>query len=167
MPDFFSNKLAGWKPPQNQVEFCQIFKNTYFLDHLRTFLSASIWSFSKSPIIFISSRQEVFCKKDILRNFAKFTWVSFLLKLQDSVCNFIKKETLAQVFSCEFCEISKNTYFTEHVWTTASIYGNFYSFQSSGNTLIIIERLLKVYKLCSGGFMYIQLSEHKKLVWND
>ena len=27
-----------------------------------------------------------------------------------SFCNFIKKETLAQVFSCEFCEISKNTF---------------------------------------------------------
>ena len=26
-------------------------------------------------------------------------------------CNFVKKETLAQVFSCEFCEISKNTFF--------------------------------------------------------
>ena len=26
-------------------------------------------------------------------------------------CNFIKKETLAQVFSCKFCEISKNTLF--------------------------------------------------------
>ena len=25
-------------------------------------------------------------------------------------CNFIKKETLAQVFSCKFCEISKNTF---------------------------------------------------------
>ena len=25
-------------------------------------------------------------------------------------CNFIKKETLAQVFSCEFCEYSKNTF---------------------------------------------------------
>ena len=25
-------------------------------------------------------------------------------------CNFIKKETLAQVFSCEFCEVSKNTF---------------------------------------------------------
>ena len=25
-------------------------------------------------------------------------------------CNFIKKETLEQVFSCEFCEISKNTF---------------------------------------------------------
>ena len=35
-------------------------------------------------------------------------------------CNFIKKETLAQVFSCEFCEISKNTFFTEHLRTTAS-----------------------------------------------
>ena len=37
------------------------------------------------------------------------------------VCNFIKKEALAQVFSCEFCEISKNTFFTEHLWTTASV----------------------------------------------
>ena len=35
-------------------------------------------------------------------------------------CNFIKKESLAQVFSCEFCEISKNTFFTEHLRTTAS-----------------------------------------------
>ena len=33
---------------------------------------------------------------------------------------FIKKVTLAQVFSCEFCEISKNTFFTEHLWATAS-----------------------------------------------
>ena len=26
-------------------------------------------------------------------------------------CNFVKKETLAQVFSCEFCEIYKNTFY--------------------------------------------------------
>ena len=101
-------------------------------------------------------------KIGVLRTFTKFTEKHLCQSLFFN--NFIKKETLAQVFSCEFCEISKNTYFTEHVWTTASIYGKFYSFQSSGNTLIIIERLLKVYKLCSGGFMYIQLSEHKKLV---
>ena len=30
-------------------------------------------------------------------------------------CNLIEKETLAQVFSCEFCEISKNAFFTEHL----------------------------------------------------
>ena len=35
-------------------------------------------------------------------------------------CNFIKKETPTQVFSCEFCEISKNTFFTEHLPVTAS-----------------------------------------------
>ena len=35
--------------------------------------------------------------------------VSFLIKLRASAWNFIKKETLAQVFSCEFCEICKNT----------------------------------------------------------
>ena len=34
--------------------------------------------------------------------------------------NFIKNEALAQVFSCKFCEISKNTLFTEHLWTIAS-----------------------------------------------
>ena len=33
-----------------------------------------------------------------------------------SACNFIKKETLTQVFSCEFCEISKSTFVTEHLW---------------------------------------------------
>ena len=32
----------------------------------------------------------------------------------------VKKLTLAQVFSCEFCEISKNTFLTEHLWAPAS-----------------------------------------------
>ena len=44
--------------------------------------------------------------------------VSFLKKLQDSTCNYIKKET--QVLSRDFCEIFKNTFFTDHVRTTAS-----------------------------------------------
>ena len=29
---------------------------------------------------------------------------------EPKACNFIKKETLKQVFSCEFCKISKNTF---------------------------------------------------------
>ena len=36
--------------------------------------------------------------------------VSFLIKFQASGSNFIKKDTLAQVFSCEICKISKNTF---------------------------------------------------------
>ena len=35
--------------------------------------------------------------------------MSFLIKLQASACNIIKKETVAQVFSCAFCEIFMNT----------------------------------------------------------
>ena len=31
--------------------------------------------------------------------------VSFLIKLQEWACSFIKKETLVQMFSCKFCEI--------------------------------------------------------------
>ena len=47
--------------------------------------------------------------------------VSFLIKLQASGLQlYLKKETLAQVFSCEFCEISKNIFFTENLWTTVS-----------------------------------------------
>ena len=34
-------------------------------------------------------------------------------------CNFIKKEALVLVFSCEFCEIFKSAFLTEHLWTTA------------------------------------------------
>ena len=32
------------------------------------------------------------------------------LQKQPQACNFIKKEILAQAFSCEFCEISKNAF---------------------------------------------------------
>ena len=48
-------------------------------------------------------------KKGVLRSFAKFTGKHFYQSL------FFKKETLAQVFSCEFCEISKNTFPYRHL----------------------------------------------------
>ena len=62
---------------------------------------------------------EVFCEKRCSWKFHKIHRKTpvpeslFLIKLQ-------ALGTLAQVFSCEFCEISKNTFFTEYVWTTAS-----------------------------------------------
>ena len=37
----------------------------------------------------------------------------FLFLIKPQACNFIKKESIAQVFSCELCEISKNTFFTD------------------------------------------------------
>ena len=53
----------------------------------------------------------MFCKKDVIRNFAKFIGNRLCQCLYfNKVEGFIKIETLAQVFSCEFCEISKNTF---------------------------------------------------------
>ena len=57
-------------------------------------------------------------QKAVLRNFTKFTGNTCVRK--PKACNFIKKETLAKVFPCEFCKISKNTFFTEHLSTTTS-----------------------------------------------
>ena len=60
-----------------------------------------------------SSHRRCSVRKGILRSFAKFTWkntcarVSFLIKLQAS--------------ACEFCEISKNTFFCKHLVETASV----------------------------------------------
>ena len=36
--------------------------------------------------------------------------VPFLIKLQAKACDFIKKKALAQGLSCEFYELSKNTF---------------------------------------------------------
>ena len=54
-----------------------------------------------------SSHRRCSLRKGVLKNFV----------ISPRVCNFIKRYTLAQVLSCEFCEnsISKNTFPTEHL----------------------------------------------------
>ena len=54
-------------------------------------------------------------KKENLRCYEKTT-------LRKVKSNKRKKETLAQVFSCEFCEISKNTYFYRTLLVAASVH---------------------------------------------
>ena len=46
-------------------------------------------------------------------------------------CNFIKKDILAQVISCEFCEISKKTFSIEHLQTTTFSRGKVSLYRSS------------------------------------
>ena len=60
----------------------------------------------------------MFCKKGVLKNFTKFTGKQLC---QSLVLNKVAglrpatllklRLTLVQMFSCEFCEVSKNTYF--------------------------------------------------------
>ena len=61
-------------------------------------------------------------------------WFSFLLFLKNignyketihdeglRPATLLKKENLAQVFSCEFCKVSKNTFFTDHLRVISSL----------------------------------------------
>ena len=60
-------------------------------------------------------------KKGAYRNLTKVTGKHLYQSLfQPQAWNFIKKETLAQVFSCEFCEISKNTFLNRTPLVAAS-----------------------------------------------
>ena len=73
-----------------------------------------------------SSYPKVFCEKVFLKfsqNLQENTCprVSFLMKLQASACNFIKKDTLAQVLPYKFCEVFKNTASYRTTPVTASI----------------------------------------------
>ena len=52
-----------------------------------------------------SSHPEVFLEISQISQQNICASVSFLIKLQTSACNFIKKVTLAQVLSCEFYEV--------------------------------------------------------------
>ena len=71
---------------------------------------------------FKRSYPKVFCKKVVLERFAKFTGKH---PCQNILCNknaglslhFIEKETLTQVFSCEFCEIFKITFLPFYLFT--------------------------------------------------
>ena len=87
---------------------------------------------------------EVSCKKGVLKNFSKFTGkhlcqILVLKKLQSLACNFIKKEILTQAFSCEFCEISKNTFFYRNICGRLRL---FWSEKEKLNRLSFFEKTL-------------------------
>ena len=80
--------------------------------------------FSKHTLYKQKQPPEVFYKKSVLRDFTKFTGkhlcqsLSFNKVAGLSSATLLKKR-LAQVFSCEFYEIFKNNFFTEHFWTAS------------------------------------------------
>ena len=99
------------------------FKNAgkCFLFHLKSsFCSPDLKSF---VLTFQPCRKTAWLERKIyFKIHGVTTWETDIainiLSNQPQACNFIKKETLAQVLSCEFCDISKNTFFTEHILTT-------------------------------------------------
>ena len=98
-----------------------------------------------------STHLEVFCKNGALRNFAKFTRKHlcqslFFIKLKASDCNFIKKETLTQVLSCVFCEISQNTFSYKTPPMAASV--PFHCFFNKESIIIFKTQKSKYFLFC-------------------
>ena len=100
----------------------------HFLLNKNSRLKSSLLVGIMKRVKYRSSHQRCSVKKGVLRKFSKFTgkhlcqshFLNKVTALRPEI--LFKKETLTQVFSCEFCIISKNTFFTEHLWTTTSTY---------------------------------------------
>ena len=84
---------------------------------------ASVWLHNVS---FRSSHLRCSVRKGVLRNFAELTGKHLCQSLFFNKvaplgpATLLKKDTLAQVLCCEFCEISRNTFSAEHLQTTPS-----------------------------------------------
>ena len=85
------------------------------LENLHTYTLKNDFKWPKKAL-FLTSRSscpEVFYKKGVLRNFAKFTGKHLCQSLFFNnvaglrPATLLKNETVAQVFSFEFCKISK------------------------------------------------------------
>ena len=80
-----------------------------------------------------SSRPEVFCKKDVLKNFAILTGKHLCC----SLFLILLKENRAQLFSCECCEIFKNNFVGHLRW----LLRNFFT-ESQKETVFLMNRLV-------------------------
>ena len=111
-------------------------------------------SHSLNAIKHRSTRPEVFCKKGVLKNFTqKFTGKYlcqslFFNSYRPQTCNLIEKKTLAQVFSCEFCEISMKNIFHRTPLVAASVQINWE--EDIGSILsTCLKHLVPFYKVAS------------------
>ena len=81
-----------------------------------------------------------FWSEAVTRKFSvKKVFLEILQNLKENTCarvSFFKKETLAQVFSGEFCKIFKNTFFTEHLGRLLHFYIIIYKRKKKGSIRI-------------------------------
>ena len=97
----------------DSLSYSLCFTNTVILTIF--FWTFSLLGYSVFLVFLVrSSHRKFSVREGVLRNFDKF--------IGKRLCqNLFLKETLALVLSCEFCEISKNTFLTKHLRATASV----------------------------------------------
>ena len=67
---------------------------------------------------------------------------------RSEACNVIKKETWIQVFSSEFCEISKNIFFCRTLLVAAFVYLKLLLFQGGLDQLIKTDQNMVTKRTC-------------------
>ena len=111
----------------------------------------------------------MFCKEGVLRNFAKLTEKHLCQSLFFNKVAGLRPgtvEALAQVFPCEFCEVSKSTFSTEHLrWLLLFVEINslkcILNFQIQllikVNFMIVIKRFYKLIERLDFNFNFTDL----------
>ena len=81
-------------------------------------------------------------------------WVVYFLHILHFSKVISPSVSLAQVFSCEFCEISKKIFFTEHLWVTTSLtehiiwnQNSSYSVDVCGVLILVIYGFIKKFSV--------------------
>ena len=98
-------RFPSWKTTSSCFYQTLILKRNDF-DH------ASINASQKDLRIFRSSRSQMFSKIGVLQKLCRIHKKAPVPVLHSChLCNFVKKQTLTQIFSCEFCEIFLNNFF--------------------------------------------------------
>ena len=114
----------------------------------------SIWSKYWLKKTFKSTRPEVFCKKVFLE-ISQNSQENNCAQVSFCRCNFIKKEALAQVFCCEFCEISQNTF----SYRTAPVAASDHSKEFSRNVVAPVYDALKNFLLLQKAIFHLVKSK--------
>ena len=158
----YSN-LSLKKFRQNVCRIMRIQENIWVLNlcliYHRIYGQKLASGFPKARLYFITvavvrrcSVKKVFL--EITQNLQKNTCarVFFFYKaagLKPEACNFIKEETLAFVFSCEFCNISKNTFSCRAPLEAASVISQIdwrkleAPYEMSSQSWVLMAKLLK------------------------
>ena len=105
--------------------------NSSYISFINTFCSASL-STIYVKIVSRSNHHRCSIKIGVLKNFAKFSGKQLSQSLFFNKVAGLGSTTLLKnrlwhrlcFFSCKFCEIFKNTFFIEYLWTNASLVSN-------------------------------------------
>ena len=100
----------------------------------------------------ITSHQRRSIKNGVLRNFAKFTRKHlcqsfFFNKVAQLRPATLLKKRLTHAFSCEFCEISKNAFFIEHLWKIAFFREKIYQEVGSESGKTVVSKIWLLFEI--------------------